>query len=633
MYRIFFISFVLLSIFGGNLYAGKDIKYPVSEIPEALKKEAHAVIRESSRIITIKSEKEALMQMKEVVTVLNKNGDSFATFYEAYDPNIQLTINTAVVYDAEGKQLKKIKSSDIYDQAFQLYDDSRYKEIDPMIKQYPYTVEYEWEVKLNGYIDLRDWISVPGYNVAVQSASLKTIAHTELKPRYKEYNFPNKVTITEEKGNITYLWKLENFSAIEPEPYSPSFSRIVPTVIVAPKKFNYEGYAGNMNSWKEFGKWDRQLLKERSALPDETKATVKKLIEGKSDKFEIMKTIYEYMQENTRYVSIQYGIGGHQPFPASKVAGTGYGDCKALTNYMKALLEVAGIHSIYTLVDAGKGAIDPDPNFPAQIFNHVFLTVPLEKDTLFLECTNSYSPCGYNGSFTCDRNVLLITGSGGKMIRTPDYSKGQNSWVGNTTVDLSANGDASVSNTTTYTCLQYENVSGQLRKSKEEQKKSIYRSLDLNNFKINSLEYTEHRNRQPSITRKLSYDVTKYATPMGNRIFLPLNMVNRNRYIPRKIDDRKNEVILKMSYIDSDTIIYKLPEGYKPESIPEEVIKESAFGKYLAKVEYDGQNLIYIRQKEFNKGRYPATDYEKLIDYLKSIVTADKKKIVLIKNS
>ena len=59
------------------------------------------------------------------------------------------------------------------------------------------------------------------------------------------------------------------------------------------------------------------------------KVKLTKILENTQDTIQKMKSLYQYMQERTRYVGIQLGIGGFQPFPAQTVFETGYGDCKA----------------------------------------------------------------------------------------------------------------------------------------------------------------------------------------------------------------------------------------------------------------------------------------------------------------
>ena len=46
------------------------------------------------------------------------------------------------------------------------------------------------------------------------------------------------------------------------------------------------------------------------------KAEILKLIEGASTNLEKIEILYRYLQENTRYVSVQLGIGGWQTFDA-----------------------------------------------------------------------------------------------------------------------------------------------------------------------------------------------------------------------------------------------------------------------------------------------------------------------------
>jgi transglutaminase-like putative cysteine protease len=42
------------------------------------------------------------------------------------------------------------------------------------------------------------------------------------------------------------------------------------------------------------------------------------------------KKIYQYLQNKTRYISVQIGIGGFQPVTAADVDRLGYGDCKGI---------------------------------------------------------------------------------------------------------------------------------------------------------------------------------------------------------------------------------------------------------------------------------------------------------------
>ncbi len=70
---------------------------------------------------------------------------------------------------------------------------------------------------------------------------------------------------------------------------------------------------------------------------------VHELTDHLTDKRQKVFALYDYLQKNTRYISVQLGIGGWQPFPADYVATKRYGDCKALSNFMVALLKEAGI--------------------------------------------------------------------------------------------------------------------------------------------------------------------------------------------------------------------------------------------------------------------------------------------------
>src|SRR5690606_3735821 len=158
------------------------------------------------------------------------------------------------------------------------------------------------------------------------------------------------------------------------------------------------------------------------------------------------------MQSHTRYVGNQFGISGWQAFRASEVCAKGYGDCKGLTNYLKALLEIVGIPSYAVLIDAGdRNFRRPDPEFPSNTFNHVILCVPDQKDTIWVECTDPYLPAGYLGNFTQDRLGLLTAETGGQLVRTPAYGKTENKMIRKIRLTQQVNKDYEVALTALYT--------------------------------------------------------------------------------------------------------------------------------------------------------------------------------------
>jgi transglutaminase-like putative cysteine protease len=196
--------------------------------------------------------------------------------------------------------------------------------------------------------------------------------------------------------------------------------------VLAPGQFELLKYKGDMQSWKNIGLFIYKLNEGRDVLPEDKKATVKSLIEGEQDTYNKVQKLYAYMQQSTRYVANEYGIAGWQTFDAMNVATNGYGDCKGLTNYLKALLKEAGINSYVTLVYAGEDYYKIDEDFPANTFNHVILCVPQPKDTIWVECTSQQLPAGYLGSFTQGRKVLLTSEQGGFLCMTPSYDKSKN---------------------------------------------------------------------------------------------------------------------------------------------------------------------------------------------------------------
>lgn len=633
MYRI---VLVLVLLFFCHRYAiaEKKIKYDTSDIPDELIENAWAVVRNYEETFTINSLNRASSSIKYAITILNKNGDRYAVFNESYDKLMKISDIRAKAYDKNGVLIEKVKKTDIKDYSanfgYSLFDDNRLKYYKPVVRTYPYTMEYEYEYEYTGLFYFPTWQPVFGYDLSVEHSSFRVIISEGESFRYDEINLKESVKISNEGDNEMYYWEASNIPAIEREVYSPYLFEFAPVVYTAPNYFEIEGYKGNMESWEKFGLWVNQLNSGRDILPEKTKIKLDSLIKGLTDQLEITRVIYDYLQSRTRYVSIQEGIGGWQPFPAELVDRTGYGDCKALTNYTYALLKYAGVKSYYTKVRAGKNEPDFRKDFVSNQSNHVFLCVPFDNDTVWLECTSQTRPFGYIGNFTDDRDVMIITENGGKIVHSKVYSQEENTRVCIAQVSLKEENVCTAKVLSTYSGLQYDNVSGILDESYEDQEKWLYKNIDLTNFNINQFHFNHNKADGPVAGVQYNIDINNYASCTGKRIFLPLNLLTRMDYVPPRNSDRKTNVVLKSPYIHIDSIRFVLPEGYEIESSPENFEYKTRFGEYSASIEIQDRNILYVRKRKRNKGVFPADSYDEFRAFYKKISKADKAKLVLV---
>lgn len=617
--------------------AGDEPKYPVSAIPAELKEGANAVVREDAMTCKVLSTDKVIVNVRMAVTVMNAKGKYYAKRSLGYDKHRKINSLRAIVYDANGEVIKKLKNNEIVDQSsydgFSLYSDNRLKHFDLTQGNYPYTIEYEYEMEYKTALFIPGSFLYSGENVSVEKWTYQLAFKNDVTPRYKLHNIdrqPKKETNSD--GLTSLTWEFENVKPIKTEPHGPPMEELLPYIEVAPSKFEFDGYKGDMSTWRDYGKWQILLNQGRDALPEETKSKIRAIVKEMDNDEAKIKALYEYLQSKTRYVSIQLGIGGMQPFEASVVDKTGYGDCKALSNYMVSMLKEVGIKGYYSYVEGSTSPTSIDPNFPSDPFNHIIVAVPLKQDTVWLECTSQTNPYGYLGEFTGDRQALMITEDGGKLVNTTRYKTENNTQIRNAEVIVDGEGNATAKVHTTYGGLQYENggLDFVLNYQYEYQKKWVMEMTKIPSFDVNSFTMSNQKNKIPSATVLLDLNLRRYASVNGKRMFITPNLMNRFTGLPEKVENRKTDVWMPEGYIDIDTIKYTLPENIYPEFLPEPVKLKSRFGEYESHVVVEQGSVLYVRKLRMNKGRFAPETYAEYMDFYKGINKADNMKLVFV---
>ena len=435
--------------------------YGTTQIPDSLTQHADAVKREEELRIIIKGIDKAVIEHKYAITILNEAGARYAVYNNSYNKMRGLSDIDGNLYDATGKHLKNVKRKDIADfyndDDMSLVTDSRFKVHSFYYNDYPYTVEYEDEESLDGIFFLNSWVPQKNNTIAVQQSRFVIETPVNYKLRYKQFNYKGNPTIVNDGKKVIYTWEVKNLRAFKDEDFSPEWEEITTAVYLAPVEFKIDGYEGRMDKWQDLGKFVLQLNNGRDVLPENVKKDVHNLTDGLSTTKEKAFALYDYLQKNTRYISIQLGIGSWQPFDANYVATKKYGDCKALSNYMVSLLKEAGIKGYYVLVNAD----DEDlhglwQDFPSPYFNHAIVCVPEKMDTLWLECTSQTIAPGYMGAGVGNRKALMIADDGGHVVNTPVYSPEDNKQIRTVSASIDSAGNLTANLVTEYTGIQQD---------------------------------------------------------------------------------------------------------------------------------------------------------------------------------
>ncbi len=626
------IAFALVALLAPLAPAAQN--YSAFEIPDSLLANASEVVREESYQFVAGSDREGVITRRKAVTLLNKESNA-NTVVAFYDADTKVRRFEARIFDASGREVRKVGKEEIRDFAavdgFSIYQDDRYKLLEVNHSQYPYTLAYEYEIAVKGlyFATFPTW-EIQDYNQSVESAHFSVSLPADIPLHYQVLNIDIEPRVEESKGMTAYTWQAGGLKAIGREPFSPSDYETLPRVLTAPGRFAIGGYQGSMSSWKDYGAFVHRLYEGRDELPPALAAEVRALAADAPSNAEKAERLYRYLQSNMRYVSVQLGIGGWQPFHAQYVAENKYGDCKALVNFMKALLREVGVTAYPALIKSGELPYEVQDDFTKPLFNHVILYVPGEN--IWLECTSTNMPLGYIGEDNSNRNVLLVTENGGRLVRTPGLRPEDNLASSRTEISVQADGSATARST-----LQARGAEHEAFRSAKSwlspgnlEKWFVRQKTGLPSFRLEQLQVHANPDK-PEAGVEWAGSMPRFASRAGKRLFIPINPINPFDRAPGKMNSRRFPLVSRSGFVHVDTIFLHYPPDFQLESLPEGPVQlEEEYASYRAEVVPGAGKATYIRRFEMRPFHLPAEQYEAFRNFLAEVARADKAKLVLV---
>ncbi len=638
--RIVFTLMILMSLpVCGAMNAQDRTDLSIQNIPKTLRSGTPAVIRNHDSRITLEKQNLYTIDVRKEITVFKEKGSHFLTFVAAYKSSSEKLYDIDVrFYNAEGALIKKVKKKEIEDRLalsnFEFAGDSRIKTYNYETLTYPVTISISYSKQSENTMHLPAWFPIENYNVAVQSSTYQLHNETDISLDWMPLNLSKYPSIT--SSSDQYMMKDQK--SIRKESYSPSYYEVFPMVLTRSEQYAYEGHLGGHDSWQEWGAWMyHSFLQDKANLnAAEIRKEMDRHIDEGLPKRELIRALYDYVQENTRYIFISLEDGGFTPLSAQKVHDVKYGDCKALTFYMKSLLELYKIPSNYVVVHAsGDQPIDMFVSYPStRPGNHVILNVPLERDTIWLDCTSHDNPFNYLGSFSDDRIGVEVHPDGGRLIRTPRYDLDDNVEHQSVELEIHENGDINVTLMRNSYGLFYERGMQLNRSSKEDLEAYIKTDL-LDGFdRVSIGEYSLTLDEKSvRFDEHYSFSASAYGELAGDYLILPIRFLTLP--VPRLKKDKRrvNPIVFYRDKMYHRETIYKDPDEYRWNSI-DDVYLESKYGQYTCSaVELEDGRWKISRSFKLYKGQYDALEYNNIKRFFDSIRKQERRQISLTKKS
>lgn len=624
----------LVSIHFTN-YAQKRIDVKQYIIPEAFTKDVGYVTVDRKEAIEVVNQNNLQEKVSETLLILNQSGvdqDNYTVYYSqlAKIKSIQLR-----VYNANGDLLKHYKEKDFRDisvaDGFSLFTDGRLKTIDINQYSFPLYTIFEYELEKENTLVIPPFapIEYDKDRIVNFEYTLKFPANTSIKPIEKNLE---KYQVQKNISSQTFTYQVSNLMAPEYEDMNIRYVEALPIVKFENTNFGFGKIQGKINNWDDFGKWYYDnFLKGLNELSPATVAKMKDLTKDATTDVEKAKIIFDYVQNNTRYISIQIGLGGWKPYPAKEVDRLGYGDCKALTNYTKALLESVGVETYYTIIHASPRIVDIDEKYLSLQGNHVVLTLPTPTGNIFIESTSQKIPFGYLGGSTDNRKALAIKPDGAFFVDTHSNKETENVLKCNFKIDLTDLNKVYVdANLENYGSFYQSLFQVDMNDSKEINLylKNLFSSVK--DLSVKKYEIQNNKN-QYVYNELIAFESSSLGAKMGNDYLIGINAIYQPIDKVKRYRNRKTDFMIARGVSYDFTSSYKIPEGFTLSFVPESKNLVSKFGHCNIDFKVENNNLHIAQTYILKSGEYKKEDYVEFEKFNNEVLQVVNTKFIITK--
>jgi hypothetical protein len=494
------------------------------------------------------------------------------------------------------------------------------------------TVKYE-----KTYLDPRYFTSIYfSEPYLVENKEVKLVVPAWMKLEIKEYNCKGGAVVAqkENKGDETiYTYTIKNLPASIKEENAPGPTYIEPHILIMCKYAEPEGTKITyFNTLADQYKWYRSLVKEVGNDATTIKAKAEEITKGVTDDFQKVKLIFQWVQDNVRYIAYEDGIAGFKPDKAQEVLRKKYGDCKGMGNLMAEMLKAIKLDGRVCWL--GTNHIAYDYSTPSLgVDNHVISAWLYKGKTYYLDATEKFIGFGETAERIQGRQVLIEDGDKYLLQTIPVVAEAQNTAFEKRVLKINGNNlEGKVTQTwkgesKEWLLSQFHDI------KKEQQTNALTRFLNegKSNFIISNLKIINLEDYNKDI--QLEYDVVikDAAVSFDKETYIDID--DRKDFINHKFEVDKRKLAFDFPY--KGHMVYEvelqLPAGTKQASAINTLKIDKPEYSFLGEYKAEANKIVYKREVRLKKTRFAKPlmetwnkDLQQLADFYNNQLTLTK---------
>ncbi len=458
----------------------------------------------------------------------------------------------------------------------------------------------------------------------IENQEIKIVVPSWMQLEIKEYNFKKyqvKKDISGKGDETVYTFSMENLPAAINEPRSPGPGYYMPHILVlcksaAPKDENYVYF----KTIKDQYNWYHKLIEETGNDPKVIREKTLEITKGISSDDEKVKAVYQWVQDNIRYIAFEDGIMGFKPAKAQDVLSKKYGDCKGMANLLTEMLRSINLDARRCWI--GTKHIAYDYSTPSlSVDNHMICAWMKNGKPIFLDATEKYIGYGEIAERIQGRQTLIENGKNYLLERIPTATSMQNTATESRKFILEGNilkGHV----TQVWKGENKEWLLTQLNEMKQDKQEIALKEFlaaGKTDFEISNLKIGNINDYNADL--KVEYDVVwkNALTEFGKASYLDID--NRRYYQDFTIDTEKRKLPLWFQY--KNHLIFeteiKIPEGKTVPTLPGSLSVDEPGYSFKASYRNDDGQIIYKNEITINKAELQPESFSQWNDDIKKL--------------